>query len=186
MSLQPVKEAVADRLAVFAKVLELFTGGFSVTAGDLSGVTLPEGSLIKVNESTRAATVVKAAKSAADSASVTQHLVEDPGLLRVGDRVTFGHTATSAAIASIAASGDNYLITVNTGFRVGATGDILYESGATAQPAVVANSIARYAAKFGGEVTALRRGTAYKNRLQPHAAGNLADLPATIQLSDSY
>lgn len=186
MSLQPVKESVSDRIAVFAKILELFTGGFSLTAGNLAGVVLPEGSLIRVDESARTSTAVKAAVAAEDSASTTVHIVEDPGLLRVGDRVTFGGTATSAAISAIAASGDNWAITVNTGFKVGATGDILYESGATATPAVIANSISRYATVFGGGVTALRRGTAYKNRLQPHAAGHLADLPSTIQLSDSY
>lgn len=186
MSLSPVRETVADRLAIFAKVLELFTGGFSVTAGSLAGVVLPEGSLIKVDEAARTATVVKAAKAAADSASTTQHLVVDYGMLRVGDRVTFGHTATSSAIDTIVASGSNWLITVGTGFKVGATGAILYESNATATPAVVANSISRYATKFGGEVAAVRRGTAYKNRLQPHHADNIADLPATIQLSESY
>lgn len=196
MGLKPIKETIADDIPVFAKVLELFTGGFSLVSTNLrDGVTLPAGSLFTVSEATRQAVPIKTAKLVASAtASQLTYLVDDALYLKEGDIIAAAGSATGHGITTIEASGENDLITVATAFGAAvATGAVLYKVTAAGGNVLsgTANAISVYDVKAGednlGEgITALRRGTAYKNRLQPHLAGHLTDVDAVIQISESY
>jgi len=207
MGLQPIKDTIANAIPVFAKIFELFTGGFSLVTTDLrSDVILPAGSLFRVNEVTRQAIPVKTAKmygSAAPGQTVLR--VESANWFVVGNRIVNPTSGTGSFITAIEATGGDYdTITIGTAFVSTvspgkklvslATGDVLVHSliaGSAGTIATAANSISVKGLKAGSTslsegLTMLRRGTAYKNRLQPHLAGHIAKLPATIQISQSY
>ncbi len=196
MGLKPIKDTIADDIPVFAKVLELFTGGFSLVSTNLrDDVILPAGSLFTVSETTRQATPIKTAKMVTNAtANQLTYLVDNAAYLKVGDIIGATGSATGHGITKIEASGDNDVLTVATSFGAAvATGDVLYKVSAAGGNVVsgTANAISMYDVKAGADnlsegVTMLRRGTAYKNRLQPHLAGHLTDVDAVIQISESY
>ncbi len=197
MSLNLQRKTVSGSATVFAKIFELFTGGFSLTITGLnSGEVLPEGSFLKVDESARTALPVKTAVTAKDSVDATNHVVVGGHHFQVGDSLGVGGTAYN--IQEITPSGDNDILRIGTATETVGTGVVLYESSAVGDGngAVknLPNAILRYEVTIedGATVTALRRGTVYKNRIQGAGtkfAGTpdlYAGLPATIQLSESY
>ena len=185
MSLQPVQETGSGGIPVFSKVFELLTGGFSLTSSTLSGfseVKLPEGALIRVDESARTATPIKTAKVAKGGGGTDDILVEKPHFFQVGDTIALTADAKAYNIDAITATGDYDQISVGTAIDTATAGDVLFESsegGATAADIkTVANALVRYDTflKAGYGVTAAIRATVYKNRVQPHQAGHLADV----------
>ena len=196
MSLSPIKTTVGGTAPVFAKVFELFTGGFSITTtGFNTGVTLPAGSLLKVSESARTATLVKTAKlttntEAANDVAKTFYVSEGHHFA-VGDHIGWdGQPHQEITAIESNSTGIKVTATGATAAAV-ATGVVIFESGTgvgTATVKTVANALSAYdtTIESGGFVAALRRGTAYKNRVQPHVAGHLADINASIQFSESY
>ncbi len=206
MGLQPIKDTIADAIPVFVKNLELFAGGFSLVSTTLrEDVVLPKGSLYRVDEATRQATPVKTAQmygSAAPGQTALRVVTAD--WFSVGDRIG-KENGTASAISAIEATGGDYdVITIATAFvsivtpskklLSLATGDVLLHTVLTGSAGTIvttANTISAVGVKAGKTslsegLTMLRRGTAFKNRLQPHLAGHISNLPATIQLSESY
>jgi hypothetical protein len=195
MSLSPIKETVDTGVAVFSKILELFTGGFSLSiTGFTSGVTLPKGSLLKVDEEARTATPVKTAVVGATGDATTLYL-ETGHHFEVGDYIAYG--ATGAPIESIEDGTGDYdgLDKVSVGTAEGdlsasSKDDVVWNSatGGATGVNVAPNALSRYAVTIedGAVVTAVRRGTAYKKRIQDHVSKLTDTLPATIQLSESY
>lgn len=193
MALTPVRETVGAVRDVFIKVFELFTGGFAInTAGFNKGVELPQGSLLKVDESTRLAVPIKTAVSGADSGSATKHYLVDGHHFQVGDKLGYGgtaHTITSITAGTGAFDGMDVILTQYS-LESAATGDIFYESSATGDGAGaikdVPNGILRYDTTIatGEFATVAVRGSVYKNRIQAHLAGHLANL-GHIHFSES-
>jgi hypothetical protein len=194
MALQPVKTTGRTGVPVFAKILEFFTGGFSLTVtGFNSDVNLPSGSLLKVDEEARTALPIKTAVAGTAGASGVAY-VNTGHHFQVGDVIGVNVGGTAAIITAVADGTSTFVgwskISAS-GIPAAASGDILFEAtGASGTAAIktIANSLLIYDTliETGATVTALRRGTAYKKRLQSHQTGHLADLPATIQLSTSY
>ena len=193
MALTPVRETVGAVRDVFIKVFELFTGGFSISPdGFNKGVVLPQGSLLKVDEATRLAVPIKTAVSGADSASATAHYLVDGHHFQSGDKLGYGgtaHTITSITAGTGAFEGMDVVLTGGD-LEEAATGDIFYESSATGDGdgAIkdVPNGILRYDTTIatGEFATVAIRGTVYKNRIQAHIAGHLANL-SHIHFSES-
>lgn len=201
MSLTVVRETLASVNTYFAKVLEAFTGGFGWTAAALTrhtdGVTLPAGTLLVVNEVTRQAKPVKRARLAATLAlGDATATVEKGHLFEVGDHIIGLSGGTGAGTITSITEGDTTDVIVvsgvgATGMGAAATGGALVEVATSAATGAIttfvgtANAIALYPSTItaGASVAALRRGTAYANRIQPVVA--LDDLPETIQLSTS-
>jgi hypothetical protein len=198
MSLQPVKTAASKIRAVVIKAFEYFTGGFSVSLTNFAGTTLPEGSLVRVDEDARTTQLVKTGQIIGRSPSTEKHYFKDDGdyplLFVVGDKVAVAGGATASTIRTITVKdGSGWVVTVATAINRGTSTSnaVVYKTtshgiGApTLAPPVIANAIVAEDATIGESLTALRRGTVYKNRVQPHITAHLADLPATIQLSTS-
>jgi hypothetical protein len=193
MSLNLVKETVSAGIPVFKKVFELFDGGFSLTTtGFNSGVELPAGSLLQVDEEARTAVPVKTALCGATGTATTVYVASGHHF-QVGDYLAYG--ATGAVIESITASATLGLDVIDVGtaegnLSISSAGDVFWNSataGATGIN-VAPNALSRYAVTIesGATVTAVRRGTAFKKRIQGHTTALVATLPETIQLSDSY
>jgi hypothetical protein len=194
MSLNLVKETVSAGIPVFKKVFELFDGGFSLTVtGFNSGVELPAGSLLQVDEEARTAVPVKTAVVGATGTATTIY-VETGHHFIVGEHLGVG--ATAATILAITASATLGLDIIDigsaTGIGVTSDGDVVWDSSGTGENAsaikTAPNALSRYAVTIesGATVTAVRRGTAFKKRIQGHTTALVATLPETIQLSDSY
>ncbi len=201
MGLGPVKQTAAGVIPVFAKVFELFTGGFSVVSTNLrDDVTLPAGSLFTVDEETRQATPIKTAKLAATAANdATQIKVDSARYFKVGDNVALVADGSAFYINQITATGGAYdIIHLGTALGIAATvgsdNNVLFLSGVHGTTGArlegTANAISAYDVKVNGNlqnfISVLRRGTAYKKRIQPHLAGHISDLPDTIEISKSY
>ena len=190
MGLNLVKQTIGAVAPVFVKVFELFTGGFSLsTSGYNSGTKVPAGSLIKVDEDARTATILKSAKLTADMPSSTALKITTDSHFQVGDYVHMEDWATSYSVASITEGDDEDYLVITTGigdYTAVGTGDVVYQvEAATVQAEVelttVANGVVRYDTYMGDtgsgdEVTVVSRGTVYGNRLQAHIDGHLADL----------
>lgn len=193
MALTPVRETIGAVRDVFLKVFELYTGGFSInTAGFNKGVKLSKGSLLKVDESTRLAAPIKTAVSGADSASATAHYLVDGHHFQSGDKLGYGGTAhaiTSITAGTGAFEGMDVVLTEDE-LEEAATGDIFYESSATGDGdgAIkdVPNGILRYDTTIatGEFATVALRGSVYKERIQAHVEGHLANL-SHIHFSES-
>jgi hypothetical protein len=209
MGLTPVKDTTGAGIPVFSKIFELFTGGFSlVSTGFTDGATLPKGSLLKVDEAARTATPIKTAITVADSVSSQVHFVAEGHHFAVGDviGVTIGNKARAILAirrktGSTATGGAGDRITVATsdtagkgsGIPTSATGVVFFEAlaiSATGALKLTPNTLLRDDVLIGTtlqeSVSAVRRATAYKNRLQVHKTEHLAELLSTIQLSTSY
>ena len=185
MSLNLVREYMDEGIVVFSKVFELFTGGFSLTSSTLSGfpeMKLPKGSLVKVDEDARTATPIKTAKVAKGGGGTDDILVEKPHFFQVGDTIALTVDAKAYNIDGITATGDYDEISVGTAIDTATAGDVLFESSDNGETAAaintIANAVTRYDSylKAGSGVTAALRATVYKNRIQPHQEGHLADV----------
>lgn len=195
MSLSPVKTTVSAGIPVFSNVQEVFAGGFSlVTTGFASDVELPAGSLLKVDEAARTATPVKTAVCGATGTATTVYAL-DGHHFAVGDYIGYG--ATAANITAITDGTGDYdgmdIIDVGTAggnLSVSSAGDVFWDAATAGATGVktAPNTLSQFAVTIedGATVSAVRRGTAYKNRIQDHVTALTATLPATIQLSETY
>ncbi len=186
---------VAGSRPIFQLILEVITGGARLSIKGLNtGVYLPQGSLINVNEETRRAVLVKTARVVNKKAAGTGVHIEKGSHVQVGTVFAPEGGGTARAVASIT-EGDttDYLVTTGTFPAVG-TGVVLYEAtgagtGATNLAAkVLPNGLLHLDAEVGTGnqgISVFKRGTAYKRRIQPHTAAMAAALPQTIQLSTS-
>lgn len=194
MSLKFVKETLSGVAPVFQKVFELFTGGFSFTETH-AGNTLPAGSLVKVDEAARTARVIKSARLAdTHTSNEGTAEVEKGHFFAVGDYLGY-NGATSQKITAIAEGTDTDTLTLATGvtgdgFATLPTGTVFYEAATFSDSTgavSLANAITAYDTTTDAKdsVTVLRRGTAYKDRIQAHTETYHLNLPETIQLSTS-
>ncbi len=200
MSLTLNSETLGRIRPIFAKVLEAFTGGFSWAAGALtgntSGKTVPAGTLLVVNEATRTATPVKRARLAATVAVDAATATVEKGHMFEVDDIVIGVTGDAGTrILSIVSGDETDQLIVGTAVGTcvnGATGAALYNISTTTATGGgtnligTANAITLYPTTIeaGASVAALRRGTAYANRIQPVNA-DWDNLPPSIQLSTS-
>jgi len=197
MALQPVLTETSGRIPVFSKILEVLTGGFSFASvsGFNTNVILPAGSLIKVDEAARTATLIKT--GVIYSGTSTTSLKVTPGHhFAAGDVVALGTgTGKSAHSISTITEGTDYdTFTIATAIEGSTGGAVLFEASAiaTASQEVAVKTVANaltylpVTIEAGGFVSALVRGTAYKNRIQANNSAHLADLPEGLYLSESY
>lgn len=195
MELDLKKTTVGRGIVVWRKVLELIGGGLTLdSTGFKDGVILPSGSLLNVNENTRKAVPIKTAV-ASQNAGASGIYVEKGHFFVQGDYITVANK--NKQISSITAKTNFDIFSVGTGFSgTGAatvpTGAVIMQAATagagTGEPMVAPNSILRHdvVIENNNSVVAVRRGTAYKRRIQAHNDALLATLPATIQLSDSF
>jgi len=198
MSLSPIRSTVNAGIAVFKKILEVFDGGFSLTITGFntssdwaSEITLDEGSLLLIDEEARTATPVKTALCGATGTATTVYVASGHHF-QVGNYLGYG--GTGARISTITASatlGLDVIVTSTGAFSISSAGDVFWNAaaiGATGTALITPNALSLYPVKIetGATVAAVRRGTAYKKRIQNHTTALVADLPATIQLSNSY
>jgi hypothetical protein len=192
MALQPTTQSFAGKIEVFAKVTELYKGGFRLVVGNYNtGVILPEGSLLKVDEAARTATMLKSAVLMATGGG-TQQVVKSGHHFKVGEFITLAGAGTAYSIKRVEPTGSNSLIAIGTAIPNGGTGAVLVEAtgsgtGASAAVKTVANSLSRYPVEIGTTegVAAVRKGTAYKRRVQAHGADQIAGI-TFIEWSNSY
>ncbi len=190
MSVRIVRDTVSGVRPVFAKVFELFTGGFGwiarATNRHTEGVVLPAGSLLNINETTRVAYPIKRGRLTAQHATAATGLsVEHGHLFEVGESIHIG--GTGSTILSITERALDDFITVGGGIA-----SIQSPSGATVFAGTAgalsgtANAIAAYPTTIeaGASVSVIRRGTVYTNRIPPLAAIDTVPTGA-IQFSDS-
>ena len=186
MALTPVRETVGAVRDVFLKVFELYTGGFSInTAGFNKGVKLPKGSLLKVDESTRLAAPIKTAVLTATADQGASSFAVEPGHhFKVSDHVGLAGGGSAHRVKAITST----IIRIDSaaGKNLGATagiGAVLYHAAGTADAGAAAmkdvpNGILRYDTHIatGEFATVALRGSVYKERIQAHIAGHLANL----------
>ena len=189
MGLTPVKETVGAVRDVFIKVFELFTGGFKVNKplGFTSGVVLPKGSLLKVDESARTATPIKTALMIATAEDNTAIFVGDHPF-RVGEHIAVEGQATAATITKIEVKDGRNRIRVGAAFiDNGATSigtpKVVYKTIDAGQdgnlkPFDAPNGILRYDTTLatGEEAAVAVRASVYK--------GRLPDVFADVHLED--
>jgi len=198
MSLTLNRDTVPGKRDVFAKVFELFTGGFAFTAAALArhteGVTLPQGALLEVNEATRQCSPVKRARLSAGMATgATAAFFEVGHLFEVGDYVFVEDSATAGTITTIVTGDTSDRVTFGAAIRslgVIASGNWAQHVATSTATGVTtrvtnANAIAAYPTTIeaGASVAALRRGTVYTNRVQPVVGTD--GLPGGILFSTS-
>ena len=197
MGLAPVKETVGAVRDVFIKVFELFTGGFTIAKpkGFTGGVNLPKGSFLKVDESTRTATPIKTALTAATPAGASGIYLPLGHPFIATDVIALEGQGTSSAINLVENQATKSYIRVaaaitDTGV---ATGTVVYQAAsagtttAARAPKDVPNGILRYDTTLatGEEATVALRASVYKNRLPDvHTSAHRADLKL-IHFSDS-
>jgi len=192
MSLSPVKTTLGSGIPTFASVLETLTGGFSfATTGFTTGADVPAGSFLYVDEAARTATLAKTAVLKATGGG-TGHKVAKGHHFIVGDYLALTVGAKAYAITGITTTNASHdRLIVGTAIDNGATGAVLWASSATGATSAAIKNLPNALSLFGttlgsGEmVTAVIRGTAYRNRLQKHVTGHLAGLKH-IHVSTSY
>ena len=192
MGLSPVKATVATGIPKFATILEVLTGGFTIqTTGFTTGVTLPAGSLLNVDESARTATLVKTAKlSKAYGGSATGLYLEKGHHFIAGEYIGVTVGAKAYVISTITAGTTEDYLVIATAIDAGATGAVVLDSSATGSSAAAIKTAPNALSQFdvdiasGESVSAVIRGTAYKNRVQSHVAGHLTTINH-IHFSDS-
>ena len=183
---------------VFAKILELFTGGFSYTATARTnwseGATLPKGTLLQVNELNRTCIPIKRGRlTAFVGTGVGTAVLQENHLFEVGDHIWVEGATAAKTIETVNGNSitvtDAWGIDPNASKAVGAYVAHVGTSTATGPIATrqgSANSIARYPSTVdaGASVTALRRGTVYSRRVAP-VIGAVDNMPGTILFSNS-
>ncbi len=197
MGLAPVKETVGAVRDVFIKVFELFTGGFKVNKpkGFTSGVVLPKGSLLKVDESARTATPIKTALTAATPAGATAIYLTLGHPFIATDVIAIEGQGTSSAIGAVQDLADKSYVTVAAQIHdiAQATGAVVYQASsagtttAARAPKDVPNGLLRYDTTLatGEQAAVALRASVYKNRLPDvYTSAHLADLKL-IHFSES-
>lgn len=191
-----VKESVSGTTPVFQKVNETAQGGFRLDITPLtSGETIPAGTPIGYDESTRVAKVVKQAVAQANAASnATAIRVAKGHNLKVGDY--FAKTVGGAAYAITAIDTSNAAydeVTIGTTLGVAVTaGDVLFVSSATGASAAAYGSSARgllyqdTKVEAGADVAVVIDGTVYERRIPGGVAAAVKALMPKIFFSQSF
>lgn len=190
MSLQITKEVVSSGVPLFQKVLETARGGFTLdTTGLTNGATIPGGSVISFDETTRIAKVFKTAEVVENAgSSATAYKVKKGSLFNVGDYIANATGGKAYAITSIDASGSSDYDTLTVGTSIGAVtaGDGIFQSSATGATA------AAFAATPNGllyedttvatnaDLSVVIRGTVYAKRVPGASADIKSALPLII------
>lgn len=190
MSLNINRETVPGVRPLFIKVLELFTGGFGwaarATTRHTDGVTLPAGTLLRVDEAARTAYPIKRGRLAESAGTAATAFMVEPGhLFEIGESIHIAGTGSS--ILEIRAGDTSDYIRVGGGIAStgpNGPGTVVF-AGTAGALSGTANAVAAYPStiRAGASVSVLRRGTVYGNRVPPVAANDA--IPATIQFSDS-
>ncbi len=177
MSLTLSRDTIRGKRPVFAKVLELFTGGFGWAARALARnttvVELPKGALLRIDETTRTCWPIKRARLAvALGSGATGALLQHGSMFQVGDRFRHDGVATARGITAIEDRDAGTYILVATAFTGSAAANSTLEDFSGAGLTGTANAIAALPTRVeeGASVTVLRRGTVYTNRIQPLTA----------------
>ena len=192
MSLTVNRDTIRGKRPVFAKVLELFTGGFGwsarATDRNTTVVELPKGALLRVDEVTRTCHPIKRGRLvSALGSGATGALLEHGSMFQVGDRIQYPDVATGVAITAITErdAGDYILIATATTGSAAAGGVIIDFAGNNVTG--TANAFAALPARVeaGASVSVLRRGTVYTNRVQPLTARDQIPTGGAILFSTS-
>ncbi len=194
MSVTLSRDTTRGKRPVFAKVLELFTGGLGWATGAITrsdGINVPKGALLDIDESARTCSPVKRGRFTAEVASdATAATIQHGSMFAVGDRFSHEGTAGTAALVVVTErANDTYLAWAGAIGGTAASGSTMEDFGDDGTNLTgTANAIAALPSTVGSgaSVSVLRRGTVYTNRVQPLAARD--DFGATggaILFSDS-
>ncbi|MEZ2446120.1 hypothetical protein AB6805_30605 [Chitinophaga sp. RCC_12] len=188
MGLKITKEVVSSGAPVFQKVIETARGGFTLdTTGLTSGATIPGGTPIAYDESTRKAKVLKTAEVVENAGgSATAYKIKKGSLFSVGDYIGNVKGGKAYAITSIDASGSSDYDVLNVGTSIGAVnaGDGVFQSSATgatsAALAVTPQGLLYQDGTVGlnEDLSVVIRGTVYARR----APGATADIKSVLPL----
>lgn len=194
MGLQPVKTVVNSGVQVWQKVLETARGGFTLdNTGLATGLTIPAGTLLGYDESTRKAAVLKTATMQAAAADdAVAYKVLKGSAFAVGDDIASVKGGKAYAITAIDTSNSDYdQLTVGTTLGVAlVSGDVIFQSSATGAT-VAAYNVAPKGLLYEDtdvaadvDVSVVIRGTVYARRI-PGTNAALQGLVPLIIFSQS-
>jgi hypothetical protein len=189
------KTSTNAEIPVFQKEIEVAQGGFILDTSNIpAGATVPAGSVLNFNESTRVAKVVKTATvHGTAGGSATEYQVKKNHIFAVGDNVGKTVGGAAHAITAINTSNAEYdVLTVGTTIGAAAEFDVLIQSSATGASAAalpltpkgLLRSSLDVVAGFSHEVGAVIRGSVYARRI-PGANANIKALLPLINFSES-
>ena len=177
MSLTVSRDTISGKRPVFAKVLELFTGGFGWSARALARnttvVELPKGALLVVDEVARTCHPVKRGRAAAAIASAATGIsVQHGSMFQVGDVIRYAGVGTGHTITGVTERPTLTRLLLATATTGSAAAGSTVEDLASGDLTGTANAIAALPTRVesGASVSVLRRGTVYTNRVQPITA----------------
>lgn len=194
MSLQITKEVVSSGVPIFQKVLETARGGFTLdNTGLTAGITIPGGTPVAYDESTRMAKILKTAEVIETAGgSATTYKVKPGSLLSVGDYVGKATGGAAYAITDIAPSGTDYdVITVGTTLGAINAGEGIFQSSATGASNAALNvtpnglTYEDYTVEVDKDLSVVVRGTVYARRA-PYAPTAVKTALPLIIFSQSF
>ncbi|GAA0561593.1 hypothetical protein LX66_3557 [Chitinophaga japonensis] len=189
MGLQIKKEVVSSGVPVFQTVIETAQGGFTLdNTGITSGATMPAGTPMDYDESTRKAKPLKTAEVYENAGgSATQYKVKKGSLLAVGDYVASAEGGAAYAITAIDATGADYdVLTVGTTIGAATAGAALFQSSATGASAAALAVTPKgllyqdTMVETGADVGIVLRGTLYARRAPAAPAEAKTAMPLII------
>jgi hypothetical protein len=183
-----VKTSLNAGIPIFQKIIETAQGGFTLSEPTLPvGTTVPAGTVIGYDESTRLAVVAKfgVLQAAALNSDVTYKVLKGSNLA-IGMSINLPG-GTARAITAIDVSNANYdLLTVGTTIGVAAAAGIgAFVSDAGYNAGLKGLLMHDHDVAVGEDVALVLRGTVYANRIAPVPASIQALIP-TIIFSKSY
>lgn len=189
------KTSSSAEIPVFQKEIEVAQGGFILDSSNVpAGKTIPAGSVLNFDESTRVAKVLKTATVHATAASnATEYQVKKNHIFAVGDHVGKAVGGAAYTITAIDTTNANYdVVTVGTTLGAAAEFDVLIQSSAAGASAAalpltpkgLLRSSLDIVAGFSHEVGAVIRGSVYARRI-PGANANIKTLLPLINFSES-
>lgn len=195
MGLTPVKTVVSSGVQVWQKVLETAQGGFTLdNTGLADGLTIPAGTPVGYDESTRKASVLKTATLQADATNTaTKYRVLKGSPIAVGDNIGSAKGGAAYAVTAIDKSNAGYdELTVSTTLGVAlSAGDAIFQSSATGGTAAAYKVTPKgrlyqdVVAAADADVAVVLRGTIYARRA-PGLSAELQGLTPLIINSQSF
>lgn len=182
------KSTVNSGIPIFQKIIETAQGGFTISEPTLPvGTTVPAGTVMGYDETTRLAVVAKfgVLQTAALNSDTTYKVLKGSNLA-VGQSINLAG-GTPRAITVIDASNANYdLLTVGTTIGVAAAiGIDAFVSDAGYNAGLKGLLMHDHDLATGEDCALVVRGTVYANRIPPVSAATKALLPTMI-FSKSY
>ena len=190
MSFEFKKETASSGIPIFQKEFETAQGGFTLDESVLAaGVTIPAGTVMGFDESTRKAKPFKGGvlqANATNTATTYRILKGSNATVGMSINLTGG---TAQAITAIDTSNASYdQLTVGTTIGVaGTAGDVMFvnDDGYTKAKGLLRNDVVVPASGTTETVSVVVRGTVYHRRIAPVAASVKALMP-NILFSESY